>query len=324
MTSVVLVTGVAGFIGYHTAKALVKRGTEVVGVDNIDPYYDVLLKRDRLTELQTYSNFTFHLVDIRDASAVDSLGETYSFTHIVHFAAQAGVRHSLSHPHKYVEVNVLGHLNILELARRLGIRHLVYASSSSVYGGNEKLPFAVGDPVDRPLSLYAATKRSAELMSYTYSHLFQIPCTGLRFFTVYGPWGRPDMAAFLFTKALLEGHPLRIFNHGRMKRNFTYVEDIVQGVVAALDKEQAYPLHRLYNLGNHKAEELMRFVQILEEVTGKKASLFFEEMQPGDVPETVADIASSRLDLGFVPKVSLEEGLASYVQWFKDYYGKRP
>lgn len=323
--SVVLVTGAAGFIGYHTTQALLNRGYEVLGIDNLDPYYDVRLKRDRLKQLEGQKGFTFHLVDLCDPLALEMLRTEHTISHIIHLAAQAGVRHSLSHPLKYAQVNVVGHLNILELARHAGVAHLIYASSSSVYGGNTKLPFSIEDPVDQPISLYAATKRSAELMSYTYSHLFGIPSTGLRFFTVYGPWGRPDMAAFLFTKGIDEGEEIPVFNHGQMRRNFTYIEDIVQGVIAALDNtafSQEVP-HRLYNLGNDRAEDLMTFVETLEEMVGKKAKIRWEPLQPGDVPETIADITLSRQELGFSPQTSIRSGLASYVNWYKEYYGKR-
>ena len=323
--SVVLVTGAAGFIGYHTTQALLKKGYKVLGIDNLDPYYDVRLKRDRLKQLEGQQGFTFHLVDICDPQAVNMMRTEYTISHIVHLAAQAGVRHSLSHPLKYAQVNVVGHLNILELARQAGVEHLIYASSSSVYGGNTKLPFSVEDPVDQPISLYAATKRSTELMSYTYSHLFGIPSTGLRFFTVYGPWGRPDMAAFLFTKGIDEEQEIQVFNHGQMKRNFTYIDDIVQGVVASLENtifSQEVP-HRLYNLGNDRAEELMTFIKILEDVLGKKAKMRWEPLQPGDVPDTIADITLSRQELGFSPQTSIHSGLASYVNWYKEYYEKR-
>ncbi len=259
--SVVLVTGAAGFIGYHTAQALLKKGYKVLGIDNLDPYYDVVLKQDRLKHLRGQEGFTFHLVDICDPFALETLSTEYDISHIIHLAAQAGVRHSLSHPRKYCQVNVLGHLNILELARNIGVQHLVYASSSSVYGGNTKLPFSTEDPVDHPISLYAATKRSTELMSYTYSHLFRIPSTGLRFFTVYGPWGRPDMAAFLFTKGIDEGKEIEVFNHGHMRRNFTYIDDIVQGVIAALESN-SFPKevpHRLCTCEWHRLNKANPF-----------------------------------------------------------------
>ena len=322
----VLVTGAAGFIGMHVAEALLARGDAVIGVDNLDPYYDVALKRARLEILGRHKNFRFELLDIADGTALRALArQNGAIDRVVNLAAQAGVRYSLHHPEPYVAANVAGHLNVLEMCRVLDrFEHLVYASSSSVYGGNTKLPFSIEDPVDRPVSLYAASKRAAELISYSYAHLHRLPQTGLRFFTVYGPWGRPDMSAYLFTKAILAGEPIRVFNHGDMKRDFTYVDDVVAGVLAALDRPPRddgndVP-HRLYNLGNHRSEELLRFIQVIEDATGRKAELRLEPMQPGDVRETFADIEASRRDLGFEPKTPIETGIPKFVAWFRAYH----
>ncbi len=323
----VLVTGAAGFIGYHVCEALLARGDAVVGVDNVSPYYDVRLKEARLARLEAQAGFSFVRRDIAEAEALAAALEPYpEIRRVVHLAAQAGVRHSLTHPFDYVRANLLGHLVILELCRRLpGFEHLVYASSSSVYGGNRKLPFAVEDPVDRPVSLYAATKKADELMSHCYSHLYRIPQTGLRFFTVYGPWGRPDMALFIFTKAILAGEPVPVFNHGDMRRDFTYIDDIIAGVVAALDHppadggESAAP-HRVYNIGNHRSEPLMRYIALIEEALGRKAELDMQPMQLGDVKETYADISAIQRDLGFSPKTRIEEGVPRFVAWYREYH----
>jgi UDP-glucuronate 4-epimerase len=325
----VLVTGVAGFIGYHTALRLLDRGEAVAGVDNLNDYYDPALKEARLAQLRRRNNFRFHRADIADGAAMAAVAAaTPDLDRIVHLAAQAGVRYSLVNPQAYVTANVTGHLVMLELARKLGrLRHFVYASSSSVYGANSKLPFAVADPVDRPVSLYAATKRAGELMSLSHSRLYGLPMTGLRFFTVYGPWGRPDMSLYIFTKAILAGEPIRVFNKGEMKRDFTYIDDIVDGVVAALDRPpdaQApapEPPHRLYNLGNHRSEPLRRFIQVIEKACGRPAKLDLQPMQPGDVAETYADIESSTRDLGFRPKIAIDEGVPRFVAWFREYHG---
>ena len=320
----VLVTGAAGFIGSHVAHLLLDRGDAVIGLDDLNDYYDVALKEARLARLTARKGFTFVRQDVGDKDAMAALGKRFpAIDRIVHLAAQAGVRHSLTHPHAYTRANVEGQLNVLELARDLpNLRHLTYASSSSVYGGNTKVPFSVDDRVDLPVSLYAATKRAGELMSHCYSHLYGIPATGLRFFTVYGPWGRPDMSAYIFTRAIFEGRPITIFNHGDMKRDFTFVDDIAAGVVAALDHPASgTPPHTVYNLGNHRSEPLMRFVSLLEKAIGREAIKEFAPMQPGDVKETYADIAASQRDLGFEPAISIEEGLPRFVAWYREYHG---
>ncbi len=322
----VLVTGAAGFIGFHVAKVLLARGDEVLGVDNLNDYYDVALKQARLDLLLPHKNFSFHKINIADKDAMQRFADS-GITHIVHLAAQAGVRYSLQNPYAYVESNVMGHVVMLELARRMaGLKHFVYASSSSVYGGNTKTPFAVEDSVERPVSLYAATKRSDELMSFTYAHLFRIPTTGLRFFTVYGPWGRPDMAAYSFTRDILAGRAIKVFNHGKMRRDFTFIDDVVRGVVAVLDKapedKGEAPPAALYNLGNAHAEDLMRFIGVLENALGRKAMIDFQPIQAGDVPETFADIAASTRDFGFKPVVGIEEGVAEFVAWYRGYHGE--
>jgi UDP-glucuronate 4-epimerase len=320
----ILVTGAAGFIGFHVAQALLERGEQVLGVDNLNDYYDVRLKEARLARLERRAGFGFARVDIADAAALAAAVERHpGMTRIVHLAAQAGVRYSIENPGAYIHSNILGHQAILELARRLpDFRHLVYASSSSVYGGNTKLPFAVEDRVDHPISLYAATKRADELISHVYSHLFGVAATGLRFFTVYGPWGRPDMAMYIFTKAILEGRPIRLFNQGDMRRDFTYIDDIVAGVLAALDRPpgaEAGAPHRVYNLGNHRAEELRRLVALIEQECGRKAIIELAPLQPGDVPETYADIAATIRDLGFAPTTSIDVGVPRFVEWYKSY-----
>jgi len=319
----VLVTGAAGFIGSHVSRALLDRGEDVVGIDNMNDYYDVALKEARLATLSGRDRFRFERVDIADRDAIADLARRFGdLDRIVHLAAQAGVRHSLTHPHDYTRANVEGQLNMLELARHLdGLKHLVYASSSSVYGGNEDVPFSVEDRVDNPISLYAATKRSGELMARCYSHLYGMPATGLRFFTVYGPWGRPDMSAYIFTKAIVERRPITVFNHGDMKRDFTFIDDIVKGVLACLDRPpDDTPPHRLYNLGNHRSEPLMRFIAQIEQALQLKAEIVFEDMQPGDVKETYADIEASRTDLDFEPSTAIDEGIPRFVDWFRDYH----
>ena len=321
----VLLTGAAGFIGYHTAEALLDRGERVIGVDNLNDYYDVSLKEARLARLQMRSGFDINHVNIADRGSMEQLAEdNQDIDGIIHLAAQAGVRYSLENPFAYVESNLIGQMVILELARDMkGLRHLVYASSSSVYGGNIKLPFSLEDSVDTPVSLYAATKRADELMGHCYSHLYRIPITGLRFFTVYGRWGRPDMAAYIFTKAILEGRPIKVFNHGDMMRDFTHVSDIVPGILACLDrppKDNGDVPHRLYNLGNNKPEPLMRFIELIEQASNRNAEIDFQPMQPGDVKETYADIEMSRRDLEFSPKISIDEGLEDFVDWFRQYH----
>ena len=317
----ILVTGAAGFIGFHVTRALLARGEQVIGIDNLNDYYDPALKGARIDQLIRERSFVFRKLDISRPDAILPLAEELpEIDGVVHLAAQAGVRYSLENPFAYVQSNVMGQVTMLELARRLkALKHFVYASSSSVYGANKKVPFAVEDDVGAPQSLYAATKRSDELIAYTYAHLYGIACTGLRFFTVYGPWGRPDMAYYAFTRAITEGKPIRIFNRGEMWRDFTYIDDIVQGTLRALDRPaRGTPPHTLYNLGNCKPHKLTDFVAILERCIGSKAKIVLEPMQPGDVPSTFADIEASRRDLGFEPVTSLETGLQNFVRWYTD------
>ncbi len=315
----VLVTGAAGFIGYHVADALLRRGERVVGIDCLDPYYDVTLKEARLARLAALPGFTAVRGDIADTATLDAVVTAHGDTSaIVHLAAQAGVRYSLENPRAYVRANVVGHLEILEAARRLpGLRRLVYASTSSVYGANEKRPYSITDRVDRPVSLYAATKRANELTAHVYHHLYGMHCTGLRFFTVYGPWGRPDMAYFSFTKAILEGKPIDVFNHGRMKRDFTYVSDVVGGVLSALDRNSGY---EIFNIGNCRPETLGYFIATIEAALGKKAKKRMRPIQPGDVPATWADIKKSTRLLGFRPTTDLKTGVGHFVRWYRSYY----
>jgi UDP-glucuronate 4-epimerase len=329
----VLVTGAAGFIGAATSRALLERGDEVVGIDNLNDYYDPALKRARLDNLQRqYGNrFRFERIDFADAEQLERLSAGASIDRIVHLGAQAGVRYSIEHPEAYVQSNLVGHCNMLELARQSQVRHFVYASSSSVYGGNLSLPFRVEDRVDHPLSMYAATKKADELLSESYASLYRLPSTGLRFFTVYGPWGRPDMAMWIFTKALFAGDPLPLYNGGEMLRDFTYIDDIVRGVLACLDSP---PLddgavkaggstapHSLYNIGNSRSEDLMRLVSLLEEATGRKALLDPRPMQAGDVKETYADISAIERDHGFAPTTSIDQGVPRFVEWYREYHG---
>ena len=318
-----LVTGAAGFIGFHLSKFLLDRGDEVVGVDNLNAYYEVQLKEDRLAQLQPNKNFSFNKIDIADRDGVHALADQHpDIELIIHLAAQAGVRYSLIDPYAYVSSNVMGQVVMCELARKLkNLRHFVYASSSSVYGNNETMPFSVDDAVNKPNSLYAATKRADELIGNVYAHLYGMPSTGLRFFTVYGPWGRPDMAAFLFVRAILAGEPIRVFNRGEMWRDFTYIDDIVKGIVGAAGcLPTGSPPHAIYNLGNNKPEKLTDFIATIERVLGVEAKLQLEPMQPGDVPTTYADIEASQRDFGFEPKTQISEGLAKFVGWYKDYY----
>jgi UDP-glucuronate 4-epimerase len=320
----ILVTGAAGFIGAATSHALLARGDHVIGIDNLNSYYDVTLKQARLERLTAHGNFAFRKLDIADRDGMLKLAEeSPGITGIVHLAAQAGVRYSLLDPYAYVTANVMGQVVMLELARRLKtLNHFVYASSSSVYGGNTKLPFSVEDPVEQPNSLYAATKRAGELFGYTYAHLYGVPATGLRFFTVYGPWSRPDMAPIIFTKAIIAGEPIKVFNHGEMWRDFTYIDDIVNGVVRVLDRPATgTPPHRLYNLGNHKSEKLTDFIAEIERALGRKAQITLEPMQPGDVARTYADIDVSRRDLDFEPATPISAGIPKFIAWYKDYYG---
>lgn len=330
----ILVTGAAGFIGFHTANRLLAKGHEVIGVDNLNEYYDVRLKTARLAELEGRNGFTFFKQDLAEREATARLFFEVQPQRVIHLAAQAGVRYSLSHPHAYVDSNLVGFVNILEGCRNHQVEHLVYASSSSVYGANRTMPFSVEHNVDQPLSLYAATKKANELMAHTYSHLYNLPTTGLRFFTVYGPWGRPDMAYFIFTQAIDRGEAINVFNHGKMLRDFTYIDDIVEGVVRTcervarpdLTKNGATPGHgaghapyRIYNIGTHSPVELMRLIEVIEENLGKVAKKNYLPMQPGDVPATYADVQDLSRDVGFAPTTPIEEGLRRFVNWYKDY-----
>jgi len=331
----VLVTGAAGFIGFHLAKRLLSDGHPVVGVDNMNPYYDVSLKKARLEDLKKEANFKFLQIDLCDRRQLEDLFSRQRFEVVVNLAAQAGVRYSLENPYAYVDSNLVGFINLLECCRHNAIKHLVFASSSSVYGANTRMPFSVHHNVDHPVSLYAATKKANELMAHTYSHLFQLPCTGLRFFTVYGPWGRPDMALFLFTRAILEDKPIKVFNHGKMKRDFTYIDDIIEGVVRVMGRlPQANPNwsgdapdpgtsaapYKVYNIGNNNPVELTKFIEVIEDVLGKKAKKELMDIQPGDVAATYADVDDLMKDVGFKPATPIEVGVAGFVKWFKDFY----
>jgi len=314
----ILVTGAAGFIGFHLCQALLQDGHKVAGVDTVNDYYDPHLKEDRLARLSQLPGFHLHRSNVADQAAMERIFLIHKPERVVHLAAQAGVRHSISHPHVYAESNLQGFLVMLECCRHTpGVQGLIYASSSSVYGGNTKIPFSVDDPVDSPISLYAATKKANELMAHCYSHLYGLHVTGLRFFTVYGPWGRPDMALFLFTKAILAGEPIRVFNHGDMRRDFTYVDDIVAGIRAAIEKN-----HRceVFNLGNHRSEKLTDFIDLIEGYLGRKAERILEPMQPGDVPASFADIDHSREGLGYEPTTNIESGIRAFLDWYMDYY----
>ena len=332
---VVLVTGAAGFIGYHVARRLLERGDHVLGLDNLNDYYDVHLKEARLAQLSSFERFQFHRMDLVDRAEMSALFAGRSIHRVVHMAAQAGVRYSLTNPQAYTDSNIVGFLNILEGCRHARVAHLVYASSSSVYGGHTRMPFSVRDNVDHPVSMYAATKKANELMAHTYAHLYGVPCTGLRFFTVYGPWGRPDMALFLFTKAILAGKPIDVFNYGKMRRDFTYIDDIVEGVVRVLDQPaQLDPTwssdapnpgtssapYRLYNIGNHQPVELLRFIEVLEDALGKKAEKNFLPLQPGDVPATYADVDDLVKDVDFKPNTPIEVGIRRFVEWYRSFY----
>ncbi len=331
----ILVTGAAGFIGFHLSQRLLADGHKVIGIDNLNGYYDVKLKQDRLIQLQAHPNFTFHQLDLADREGIEQLFAAAKFEVVVNLAAQAGVRYSLQNPRAYIDSNISGFSNILEGCRHHQVQHLVYASSSSVYGANTKMPFSVHDNVDHPISLYAATKKANELMAHTYSHLYNIPTTGLRFFTVYGPWGRPDMAPILFTKAILAGKPIDVFNHGKMKRDFTYIDDIVEGIVRTIDKiPQPNPLwsgaspdpgtskapYKIYNIGNSQPVELLAFIETIEECLGKKAEKNFLPMQAGDVVATYADVEDLMQDVGFKPQTSLKDGITKFVEWYLNYY----
>jgi len=331
----ILLTGAAGFIGFHTAKVLLDRGDEVIGLDNLNAYYDVVLKEARLAQLMPRNGFHFVKASLEDRAAIEKVFAEHKPQRVIHLAAQAGVRFSLTNPHEYLDSNIIGFLHILEGCRHNNVEHLVYASSSSVYGANTKLPFSVHQNVDHPVSLYAATKKANELMAHTYAHLYRLPVTGLRFFTVYGPWGRPDMSMFMFTDKIIKGEPIDVFNHGHHARDFTYVDDIAQGVVRAIDKVAApnpawsggqpdpatsSAPYRLYNIGNHSPVQLMDYIACIEKAAGKTATKNMLPMQPGDVPATFADIEDLKADIGFEPKTPIEEGVKRFVAWYRDYY----
>ncbi len=332
----ILVTGAAGFIGFHLSKRLLEDGLEVVGLDIVNDYYDPAIKESRLEILKPYDRFKFVKKDLSDRKAMEELFRHEAFDGVVNLAAQAGVRYSLINPQSYVDSNLVGFVNILEGCRHNGVKHLVFASSSSVYGSNTRMPFSVHDNVDHPVSLYAASKKSNELMAHAYSHLFGLSCTGLRFFTVYGPWGRPDMALFLFTKAILEDKPIDVFNYGKMQRDFTYIDDIVEGVVRVLNKparpdpewngddpdpSSSYAPYKIYNIGNNQPVELLHFIKVIEDTLGKKAEMNLLPLQPGDVPATYADIDDLIRDTGFKPSTTLEEGIPKFIQWYREYFG---
>jgi UDP-glucuronate 4-epimerase len=331
----ILVTGSAGFIGFHVAKRLLEEGKQVTGLDNLNDYYDVNLKRARLAQLIGRPGFRFELADVADRARMEQLFREESFDCVIHLAAQAGVRYSLTNPHAYIQSNVVGFTNVLEGCRYAQVKHLVFASSSSVYGANKQMPFSVRDSVDHPVSLYAATKKADELMAHVYAHLYRLPSTGLRFFTVYGPWGRPDMALFIFTKAILEGRPIDVYNHGRMRRDFTYIDDILEGIIRVSERipepdpdwdgETGGPgrssaPYRIYNIGNSDPVDLEEFITILEQKLGRKAERRLLPMQPGDVPATFADAADLERDIEFKPRTSLREGIGRFVDWYLDYY----
>jgi UDP-glucuronate 4-epimerase len=332
----ILVTGAAGFIGFHLSNRLLARGDTVVGLDNLNDYYDVRLKEARLARLEAQPGFRFVRMELSDRQGIETLFSAGEFEKVVHLAAQAGVRYSITHPHAYVESNLVGFVNILEGCRHGGVKHLVFASSSSVYGASTRMPFSIHDNVDHPVSLYAATKKANELMAHTYAHLYRLPCTGLRFFTVYGPWGRPDMAMFLFTKAILEGRPIDVYNYGKMRRDFTYVDDIVEGIIRvadniarpnpdwtgdAPDPGTSSAPYRNYNIGNNNPVELLYLIEVIEEALGKKAEKILLPLQPGDVPATYADVDDLVRDVGFKPATSIEEGVGRFVAWYREYYG---
>ena len=332
----VLVTGAAGFIGFHLAKRLLNDGYQVVGLDNMNPYYDVSLKEARLEDLKKEANFTFFQADLCDRPVLEDLFARQTFEVVVNLAAQAGVRYSLENPYAYVDSNLVGFINLLECCRHQAAKHLVFASSSSVYGANTRMPFSVHHNVDHPVSLYAATKKANELMAHTYSHLYRLPCTGLRFFIVYGPWGRPDMALFLFTRAILEDRPIKVFNHGKMQRDFTYIDDIIEGVARVMgrlpevnpdwsgdepDPGTSSAPYKVYNIGNNNPVELIKFIEVIEDALGKKAEKKMMDIQPGDVAATYADVDDLMEDVGFKPDTSIEIGIKRFVEWFKGFYG---
>jgi UDP-glucuronate 4-epimerase len=331
----VLVTGAAGFIGNHLSERLLREGANVTGIDNLNTYYDVELKKDRLRRLEPFQNFSLEKINLEDKNQLEAVFKRTPFDVVVNLAAQAGGRYSITNPQAYVDANIVGFVNILECCRYHAVKHLVFASSSSVYGANTNMPFSVHDNVDHPVSLYAATKKANELMAHTYSHLFALPCTGLRFFTVYGPWGRPDMALFLFTKAIFEGKPIKVFNQGRMLRDFTYIDDIVEGVVRVMgrlpkpnpqwsgdnpDPGTSYAPYRIYNIGNNQPVELTRFIETIENVIGIRAQKELLDLQPGDVPATYANVDDLIADVGFKPATSIETGIEKFIAWYKEYY----
>ncbi len=331
----VLITGSAGFIGSQLALRLLDRGDEVIGIDNLNDYYDVSLKEARLARISSHDNFTEARISIEDRPAVETVFAEHQPDRVVNLAAQAGVRYSLENPHSYVDSNIVGFMNILEGCRHNGVEHLVYASSSSVYGANTNMPFSIHNNVDHPLSMYAATKKANELMAHTYSHLYDLPTTGLRFFTVYGPWGRPDMALFLFTRKILAGEPIDVFNYGKHRRDFTYIDDIVEGVIRTLDRiatpnpdwngdtpdpGTSLAPYRLYNIGNNQPVELMHYIKVLEDCLGKKAEMNMLPLQPGDVPDTYADVQDLVADVGYKPETTVEDGITRFVDWYRDYY----
>lgn len=322
----ILVTGAAGFIGFHVARRLLAEGRSVIGLDNLNSYYDPLLKQARLDVLNGERCFSFVQMDLKDRAATAALFAKHRFATVIHLAAQAGVRHSISNPHAYADANLEGFLNVLEGCRHNGCRHLIYASSSSVYGANAKLPFSVQDRTDHPVSFYAATKKANEVMAHSYSHLYRLPVTGLRFFTIYGPWGRPDMAMFLFANAMVAGKPIRLFNHGKMRRDFTYIDDVTRVVTRLIDRVPAEDPHagnapaRVYNVGNHRPEDLMHVVAVLEKELGRTAAREMLPMQPGDVPETFADVGDLMRDVGFSPSTPIEEGIRNFVAWYREHY----
>ncbi|RQD76130.1 MAG: NAD-dependent epimerase [Candidatus Syntrophonatronum acetioxidans] len=335
MNEKILLTGAAGFIGFYQSILFLDKGYWVIGVDNLNNYYSTKLKKDRLALLEEYPNFTFYKADLKDRSPVDKIFAEEKPPYVVHLAAQAGVRYSLENPYAYVDSNIVGFMNILEACRHHPVKHLIFASSSSVYGGNKVAPFSTSHNVDHPVSLYAATKKSNELMAHTYSHLYGIPTTGLRFFTVYGPWGRPDMAYFSFTKDIIEGNPIKVFNYGKMERDFTYIDDIVEGVYKLVplipeakeewdeskdDISTSFAPYKIYNIGNNKPVQLMKFISLLEEKIGKEAEKVYLDMQPGDVLRTYADVSDLERDINFKPDTSIEEGLEKFVNWYKKYY----
>jgi UDP-glucuronate 4-epimerase len=332
----VLVTGAAGFIGFQLSRRLIEDGIKVTGLDNLNPYYDVQLKKDRLDKISSHDNFTFANLDLVDRKGLEDLFDSNDFDVVVNLAAQAGVRYSLTNPHAYVDSNLVGFVNILECCRHHKVKHLVFASSSSVYGANTDMPFSIHHNVDHPVSLYAATKKANELMAHTYSHLYGLCCTGLRFFTVYGPWGRPDMALFLFTKAITDGKPIKVFNHGNMQRDFTYIDDIIEGVVRVMarlpepnpawrgenpDPGTSYAPYKLYNIGNNNPVELLEFIGEIETALGREAQKEFLDLQPGDVPATYADVDDLMQDVGFKPETSIATGIRQFIEWYQDYYG---